>query len=661
MEDKYLWLEDILSKKSMEWVKAENKSMEDAFQDDPNFEKLTNELQEILESKEKIPFIQFIDNGFVYNTWTDETHVQGLVRRTTVDEYKKPQPQWDVLINLDVLSKKDAQKWVFHGMLISPGKSRALVYLSPGGGDADVVREFDLITKTFVENGFELPLAKGSAEWLSDDELLVFRDFGPGTVTSAGYARTVRKWIRGDIHPNENPIFEIPFDDNGIFMESFHDGEKSQYIAYENIDFYHKKIFSYADGKFTELNLPSMCEVFGIKFECLYLTLKENWKNFLTGDVLVYDLGKKTGELIYRPAKNSSLYEARIIKDGVLLVLDIDVKSSLLFAAKKGSNWETEKIDLPANGNIGNLVSDPNSNEFFISYDSFNTPMTYFYGVKNKIEAMVKKSPVFFDYESIEIHQHFVKSLDGTMVPYFLAHKKGMKFDGKNPTILYGYGGFEITLKARFNNILGKAWLEKGGVYVLSNIRGGGEYGPLWHQCALKENRDRAYQDFFAIAEDLIAKKITSPSHLGAQGGSNGGLLMGVCFTQRPELFAAINCGVPLLDMRRYHTLLAGHSWVAEYGDPDDPLDGEYIRALSPYHRIDQEQKQYPMIFLNTSTKDDRVHPGHARKFAAKLKEYGLPYWYHENINGGHSGASNLKELAFMVSLDYAFFWKYLK
>ena len=366
-------------------------------------------------------------------------------------------------------------------------------------------------------------------------------------------------------------------------------------------------------------------------------------------------------DLIFRPKKNSSVYSGKILKDGLLLIVDTDVKGNLLFLKKDNNSWVSERIDLPVNGSIDMLVGNSKSNDFFVAYDSFNTPVSYYYGNKNKIVSVVKKQPTYFNFENIEVHQHFVKSPDGTSVPYFLVHSKDMKLDGKNPTILYGYGGFEISLKAHFNNILGKAWLDKGGVYVLANIRGGGEYGPSWHQSALKENRQRAYDDFFAVAEDLITRKITSPAHLGAQGGSNGGLLMGVCYTQRPDLFKAINCGVPLLDMRRYHKLLAGYSWIAEYGNPDDEVDGAFIRDLSPYHKINDAQKNYPVIFLHTSTKDDRVHPGHARKFAAKLEEHGFDYHYHENIDGGHAGASNLLELAFMKALDYAFFWKYLK
>lgn len=435
----------------------------------------------------------------------------------------------------------------------------------------------------------------------------------------------------------------------------------SRFVAIKHIDFYTLEIFKYEEAVFRQLHLPRKLDVLGSQLDGLFLRLSQDWEEFLIGDIVYLNYIDEKMDLVYRPDSKSSIYSFHLIKDGALAIIDTDVKGNLYFFTKKNHVWSRERIELPANGSIDMLRTSSEQNIFFASFDSFNTPVSYYFGNKNKIESIVKQQPGYFDFENIEVQQHFTESSDKTLVPYFLVHKKGMKLDGKNPTILYGYGGFEVSLKAHFNNVLGKVWLDKGGVYVLSNIRGGGEYGPLWHQAALKEKRQRAYDDFYAVAEDLFAKKITSPIHLGAQGGSNGGLLMGVCYTQRPDLFAAINCGVPLLDMHRYHKLLAGYSWIAEYGNPDEEVDGAFIRELSPYHKIDSSEKNYPMIFLNTSTKDDRVHPGHARKFAAKLKEYDFDYLYYENIDGGHAGASNLKEVAFMKAMDYAFFWKYLK
>ena len=660
-QDEYLWLENVSSEKCLSWVREQNQQMIDVFEREPDFVKSVEDLQNILESKEKIPFVHFIDDGFVYNTWTDDKNVQGVVRRTTIEDYKNANPRWEVIIDLDVLSETDGQKWVSRGMEISPSKKRALLYLSPGGSDANVVREFDLQTKIFVKDGFDLPISKGGACWANENEIYLYRDFGPKSITDSGYARTIRKWKRGEPQKSAEIIFETTVEDVGVSIDAFHEGSGASFIVQRRIDFYSGEILKYDGKTFKTVGLPPKFELMGNNLDALYVGLREDWKGFLSGDVIVHYYENESFELVYRPEPNSAVFAGHLLKDGILLIVDVDVRGHLLFLTKERGSWKKEQVDLPINGSLGSLIATPAGNDFFITFDSFNTPVSYFYGKKNKIEAIVKQQPGFFDYKNIDVHQHFTKSLDGTMVPYFIVHQKGLQYDGKNPTILYGYGGFEISLKPHFNNVLGKAWLEKGGVYVLANIRGGGEYGPLWHQSALKEKRHRAYEDFFAIAENLFHRRITSPEHLGAQGGSNGGLLMGVCFTQRPDLFAAINCGVPLLDMRRYHKLLAGHSWIAEYGNPDDEEDGKYIRNLSPYHQINKEQKNYPVIFLNTSTKDDRVHPAHARKFAAKLQEYGHKYFYHENINGGHAGFSNLKELAFIEALDYAFFWKHLK
>ena len=664
MDDKYLWLEEVLDEKSLEWARNQNSKTFNVLNDGLEFDKLVVGLTGILSSKEKIPTIFFMKDDSIYNLWLDDVNIQGLLRRTTIESYKSSAPVWENILDLDELSKTDGEKWVLHDLDISPNKKRALVFLSPGGSDADIMREFDMITKTFVADGFILPLTKGGASWLTDDELLIERDFGPETLTASGYPRTVRSWKRGESLKHSKIIYQTLVSDAMVSVQSTHDKGLTRTLLYRRIDFFNLEIYEYKNHEFKKLELPKKFDAES-NLTKLHLILKEDWRkngfDYLSGDYVVYDFETLATSLVYRPDNKSSIFSSGLTKDGLLLVVDTDVKGQLLYGVEKDRQWTLEKVALPDNGSLGLLVTSQDTNDYFIGFDSFNTPLSYYAGNGVSILGVVKKETAHFNYEKIEVSQHFAKSLDGTMVPYFLVHQKGLEFNGINPTILYGYGGFNISLKSHFSNLLGHAWLDKGGVYVLSNIRGGGEYGPAWHQSALKENRDRAYQDFFAIAEELIAKKITSPEHLGAWGGSNGGLLMGVCYTQRPDLFKAINCGVPLLDMHRYHKLLAGHSWIAEYGNPDDAHDGKYIRALSPYQRIDKDEKNYPVIFINTSTKDDRVHPGHARKFSAKLEEYGHSYLYHENIEGGHAGASNLVELAFMKALDYQFFWKYLK
>ncbi len=660
-DDKHLWLEDVLSEKCLDWVKNLNDVSTKKFKSWTKFEETSQKILSSLETKEKIPFVHFIDRSFVYNVWYDEKHIQGLLRRIALTDFTNKKDSWETILDLDQLSQEENKKWVYHWFHLSPNGKRAMVALSPGGTDANVIREFDLTTKKFVPDGFHLSLSKGSSEWLNDDALLVTRDYGSSTVTHCGYPRQMRKLSRGQ-KPEEAPvIFEIPAHESFLFAEADHFDNRSVILIYQRMDFYTGKMFIYENNSFTQLDLPEKCDIFGFNENHFLIGLRQEWKGFQSGEVLKMTADRETISSLYKPEKNSSVYSARVSQNGFYLVIDRDVKSELHFfeTSSLANSSRSVQIALPQNGTIDYLTTSSHDSHFFVAYESFNQPMTYFWGLKTDI-TQLKEQPSFFDHKNIEVSQHFVLSPDGTKVPYFLVHKKGITFDGKNPTILYGYGGFEISLKPRFSNVIGIGWLDQGGVYVLANIRGGGEYGPDWHQAALKSQRDRAYNDFFAIAEDLIKKKVTSVEFLGAQGGSNGGLLMGVCYTKRPDLFKAINCGVPLLDMHRYHKLLAGHSWIAEYGNPDDEEDGAYIRSLSPYHRLNKDFKKTPVIYLNTSTKDDRVHPGHARKFAAKCLEYNYPVYYFENIDGGHAGASNLKELANMKTFDFAFFWSQL-
>lgn len=661
MEDKYLWLEDVLGEKSLNWARNQNTKSIDELKKVPVFDSIVKSFEDILGNKDRIAYASNIKEGFVYNFWTDDKNLQGLWRRTKTEDFLKENPTWEILLDLDALSLLEGQKWVFNGADFSPSYKRAMIYLSPGGSDATYIREFSLETKSFIDNGFSLPFSKGGTAWISEDEIAVLRDLGPGTMTAAGYPKTARLWKRGEDLAKAPVVFEIESTDNSISADHYDDNGKVDVLFTRNIDFYRAEYKLYEDGKLKDLGLPLQMSFYLRQGDVYFIQVASDWRGFKQGDCLEYNFRKDTVTLVFRPDAKSSIYSARLTAEGPLMIIDRDVVSKLYQFKKVGAEWKSYLIEMPENGSIDFLVTDRIGSDFFVGYSSFNSPITYYYGNNDKIQKKIKSMPSFFDHTALEVKQHFVKSLDGTMVPYFLVHKKGLELNGKNPTILYGYGGFEISLKPAFSNMIGSAWLSRGGVYALSNIRGGGEYGPAWHQSALKDNRDRAYQDFFAIAEDLIQKKVTSPDHLGAQGGSNGGLLMGVCYTQRPDLFKAIDCGVPLLDMKRYHKLLAGHSWIAEYGNPDDENDGRYIRNLSPYHRIEATGKKYPVMFLNTSTKDDRVHPGHARKFAAKLEEFDHPYYYHENIDGGHAGASNLKELAFMNALDYAFFWKHLK
>lgn len=660
MVDKYLWLEEIQGEKALEWAKEKSASSTDRLKAHPLFTEIEKKALAFYGTKDKIPYVS-IEGEHVYNLWTDDDHIQGIYRRTKIKEYLKTSPVWETLLDLDLLSKTENIKWVFQGFELNENETRALVFISPGGSDANIMREFDLLKKEFLPDGFSLPESKGSADWIDDNTIRVERIFDEDSKTNSGYARTVREWKRGTSLASAQVIFEVNKSDMSSYSKKVRTINSTFLFLGRQIDFYNIEEKVFQNDKWIDLTLPKMVEDFGIVANKYIVILKEDWKEFKTGDIITYDLITHQSKKIFTPAANESIYSLKRTHNGFYVIIDEDVKGTLYKYKLDGNDcWSKVKIDLPKNGSLDFLSADYKSAHFFIGFSSFNQPLTYYYGEEDKIITVAKVSPSFFNHQDIIVEQKFVPSLDGTNIPYFLAYKKGIKFDGSNPTILYGYGGFEISLKATFNNGIGASWLDRGGVYVLSNIRGGGEYGPSWHQCALKENRHRSYEDFFAIAEDLIKNKITSKEHLGAMGGSNGGLLMGVCYVQRPDLFKSINCGVPLLDMYRYHKLLAGASWIAEYGDPDDENDGRYIKSISPYQKI-KEKENYPVIFLNTSTKDDRVHPGHARKFVAKLLEYGHDVYYYENMLGGHGGASNFKESAINHALGMCFFWSTLK
>ncbi len=660
MTDKYLWLEEVLSDQSINWAKEISHESIQKLKSFLDFEDIENKALDFFGTREKIPYVS-IDDKYVYNFWTDDEHIQGIYRRCSIEEYLKTNPDWESVLDLDELSLSEDVKWVFENLVLNESKTRAMVFISPGGSDANIGREFDMLTKNFIPDGFILPESKGEAHWVNDNTLRLCRTFGEDSETDSGYARTIRDWKRGEPLEAAKIIFEVAQNDMMAHANDIKTKDKTFYFLCRVIDFYNKEEQVFKDGHWIKLQLPKMYSDYGVVKNQYIVMLKMDWKEFKIGDVISYDLETHATSLILSVGLNESVYEISYSETGIYIIIDEDVKGILYkITLQDNEQWTQRKLELPANGSIDYLSTNFMNDKFFVGFSSFNQPSTYYYGEGEKIVCVAKKAPSFFDYKKVIVKQQFATSLDGTKIPYFLVHRNDLVFDSTNPTILYGYGGFEVSLKSSFSNEIGSSWLEKGGVWVMSNIRGGGEYGPNWHQSALKENRFKAYEDFFAIAEELIRLKITNKEHLGAMGESNGGLLMGVCYTQRPDLFKAINCGVPLLDMHRYHKLLAGASWMAEYGNPDDEHDGAYIRSISPYQNI-KENETYPVIFLNTSTKDDRVHPGHARKFCAKLVEHNHPVYYYENILGGHGGASNFKETAFLHALEMSFFWKYLK
>lgn len=672
--DPHLWLEEITGEKQLAWVRKHNQQADLVLASTPRFQQMQSQILTILSSTDKIPYV--VKRGdFYYNFWTDDKHKQGIWRRTTLAEYKKTNPKWEVLLDIDKLNADENENWVWHGAVcLESDYNKCIVSLSRGGADADVSREFDLATKRFVKDGYHRPEAKGSLDWINKD-LVYLMNADEGDSTTSGYARTVKLWQRGTPMSSAKIVYEA--DKSHMMTYGGFDETTGRGYVVDMIDFYNSQLFVH-DIKTNQLSevvgLPTLMEK-SIYKNYLVLTIKEDWmhngKTYKAGSLLVANLtdwqtGVRDVTVLFEPTASTSLAGVTWTKNYVVLNILDDVKNTLKILSIK--DWQTIKMDsLPINDKIDvAAVDDKHSDELWLTVSGFTTPVSlYMFDLQKPAMQKIKAMPSFFDESDFEVHQHFATSKDGTKIPYFLVHHKSMKADGKNPTLLYGYGGFEVSLTPSYSAGIGTAWLSRTskagrhGVYVLANIRGGGEYGPAWHQAAIKSKRHKAYEDFSAVASDLIAKKITSPQHLGVQGGSNGGLLTGNMLTQYPELFGAVVIQVPLLDMQRYTKLLAGASWVAEYGDPDKSDEWAFLQTFSPYHLFDPT-KTYPPVLLTTSTRDDRVHPAHARKMMAKLSEANKTAYYYENIEGGHGGAANNEQRAYMASLGYEFLWQQL-
>jgi prolyl oligopeptidase len=662
-EDPYLWLEDVEAEKSLDWVRARN--AENPLAKDPGFETLRSDLLAILDSNARIPFVGKIGD-YYYNFWRDKTNPQGIWRRTTLAEFRKEAPKWEVLLDIDALGKAEGTNWVWGGAeCLRPDYDRCLINLSRGGADATVTREFDISDRAFVKGGFERPEAKGDLGWIDINTVYVGTDFGPGSMTSSGYARIAKVWTRGTPMAEAKVVYEGQ--DSDIAVTAFHDdtpGYERDFV-YRGLTFYTNELFLRGkDGVLTKLDLPDGSQK-GVVREWLTVELRQPWsiggKQHKAGSLLAIKLddflaGKRDFSVMFAPSDNTSLASSGATKDYFFINVLEDVKNRIYVLTPGKDGWKREPLlGAPAFGTVSiSAVDADESNDYFMTVTDYLTPTSLLMGSIGKAPEKLKQLPAFFDASAYQIDQHFATSKDGTKVPYFMVSRKNLKRDGNNPTLLYGYGGFEVSLTPNYSAGVGKAWLADGGVYVVANIRGGGEYGPRWHQAALRENRNKAYEDFAAVAEDLIARKITQPKHLGMQGGSNGGLLMGNMTVMYPQLFGAVVCQVPLLDMQRYHKLLAGASWMAEYGDPDVPGDWAFLSKYSPYQNV-RKDVAYPPVLFTTSTRDDRVHPGHARKMMARMQEQGHDVTYYENIEGGHGGAANNAQSAYMSALAYTF------
>jgi len=670
-EDKYLWLEEVDGQRALEFVNAQNKTTVEELSAEKDYQDIYDKSLAISNSTDRIAYPS-IRGNYVYNFWKDKDHARGIWRRSTVDDYKKGNPNWETLLDIDKLSETDDKKWVFKGSEgLYPNYNRFLIKLSNGGGDAVIVKEFDANKKQFIENGFSIDESKGSARYVDENTLIVATDFGEGTMTNSGYPKQVKLWKRGTSLKDAQLIYEGESTD--AFMTSgyvLRDGNQAYTLVRRSLTTFSGQYMVWINNKIIRLDIPEDASTNGILKNQLIIQLKSDWevnsKTYKTGVLLSLDFkellkGNKEIQVIIEPDKFSSISDISTTKNKMLLNLLTDVTGQLYIYSFSNGKWTNEKVKAPDFGRISIVGIDDNSDQYFFNFMNFITPSTLYSADANKNTLKVYKSlPAFFDASKYEVTQYKAKSKDGTKIPYFMVAAKDIKNDGTNPTLVYAYGGFELSQSPFYWATTGASWLDKGGVFVLANIRGGGEYGPKWHLDAIKEKRQNAFDDLYAVSEDLISKKVTTPRHLGVMGGSNGGLLVGVAFTQRPDLYNAVVSQVPLLDMQRYNKLLAGASWMGEFGNPDIPEEWAYIKKYSPYHNL-KEETDYPEVYFGTSTRDDRVHPGHARKMVAKMNAMGYKTYYYENTEGGHAGSSTNEQRAKSDALMFSYLLMKLK
>jgi prolyl oligopeptidase len=660
--DPYAWLEAVDSERALDWARAQNARTLVALQAHPLFEPIHRRNREILMADDRIDYPE-IHGGYAFNFWRDATHERGIWRRSEIQSYCGGSPSWDVLLDVDCVAADEGRNWVWAGaQLLRPSYDRALIPLSIGGADATVYREFDLERRRFVEGGFTLPESKSRLAWRDGDSVFAALALTEDQLTDSGYPRQVRIWRRGDPLAAAEFLFAGERGDVSVSAMRIWDGDDHYDLLVRAPEFFRREYHLVdALGRISRLTIPDDAMLAGIVDGQALIRLKSAWQvrgsAFAAGALVSAPLASLlTGlprlELLHAPGERSAISDVATTRSTVLISILDNVVGRLLRFERRNGRWERGEVPVPELGTVTMIGADDRSDHALFSHTGFLTPARLFH--IDRDTTPVRSEPVWFDTNGMTVSQYEATSRDGTKIPYFLVAPAGFVANARNPTLLSAYGGFEVARTPIYSGVLGTAWLEHGGVYVLANIRGGGEFGPRWHQAARKENRQRAYDDFIAVAEDLIARRITSPEHLGIQGGSNGGLLVGAAFTQRPELFNAVVCQVPLLDMRRYHRLLAGASWMAEYGDPDDPDQWHFISGYSPLHNV-SATTCYPQVLFTTSTRDDRVHPGHARKMAAKMQALGHDVLYYENIEGGHGGAANLAQTAFVQALVYAY------
>ncbi|HKT04222.1 MAG TPA: prolyl oligopeptidase family serine peptidase [Rugosimonospora sp.] len=671
-EDPYRWLEDLEGERGARWVRDRNTHSTGALTGSDRFARLQAELRQVLDDEDRIPLPTF-HGRHLYNLWKDAEHPRGLWRRTTAEEYRKREPDWEVLLDVDALAAAEGESWVWQEVeYLRPGGDRALVSLSPGGSDASEVREFDLVAGRFVVGGFALPAAKSWVTWIDRDAIFVATDFGPGSLTSSGYPRLVKRWRRGIPLAQAELVYAGEPED--MLVHAVHDptADRPRELILRRLDFFRSEVhLRTGAGELVRLPVPEDAEI-STHREWLLIRLRTAWTvgghTYPEGALLgtgfdAFLAGGRDLAVLFAPDERACLSYYAWTRDRLILATLRDVRAELEVLTPGPAGWHRVPLAAPEGSardpfpQVDVVDTDPDrGEEYALSSTGFLRPGTLAYGVLGSRAETVKEEPACFDAAGMSVRQFFTTSADGTRVPYFVV---GRESATPGPTLLSGYGGFQIPRLPGYSGILGRGWLSGGGTYVVANIRGGGEYGPRWHRAAMRGNRLRAYEDFAAVAADLAVRGITTPAQLAAEGGSNGGLLTGVMLTRYPELFGAVVSQVPLLDMRRYHELLAGASWIAEYGDPDDESDWAYLREFSPYHNV-HTGRRYPPVLFVTSTRDDRVHPGHARKMVARMLEYGHEVTYYENMEGGHGAAADNSQLAFKWALVLEFLWRVL-
>lgn len=667
-DDPFVWLEETRGEPALAWVRAENQRVDQTLARDPRFAQLRSEALTILDAKDRIPGVGFTSYGLV-NFWQDAANPRGLVRVTTLDSYRTANPAWETILDVDALAKAEGREWVYKGMsCLPPADTRCMVALSDGGKDATELREFDVTTRSFVKDGFFLPESQGGVQWIDENTLLVSRDFGGGTITESQYPFTTREWKRGTGIADAREIYRGDAKDVSAGASLLRDaaGVVHGRVANRGVSFFEREKYVWHDGKWLKLDMPLKSSFGGIVDGRILFSTDVEWttggQTYPADTILSADLAEfkanpngATKTLVWKPGPKQTAQGSAITKDALYVSLLDNVRGRVLRFDFAGGKWNSRPIaELPQNATVGIAAASDETGEVMFSSTDFLTPSQLWYSDGSGAPAVLKTSPERFNAAGLQIQQFEATSKDGTKVPYFVVAKKGVKLDGSTPTLLYGYGGFQVPQLAGYSGTTGKLWLEKGGAYVLGNMRGGGEFGPEWHQAAMGANKQRTWDDFIAIGEDVVKRGLTSPRRLGIMGGSQGGLLVGTAFTQRPDLFNAAVVQIPLFDMLRLPYIGRGASWVGEYGDPRKPEERKWIEAYSPYQKL-VKGVNFPMPFYWASTADDRTHPSHARKAAARMSANGQPYYYYEDMTGGHSGGVDNAQRAKLQALQYIY------